>query len=230
MPGRRVPSPTDVPIGKSAHTREVILARALALFRRRGFEKTTMRDVAKAADVALGAAYYYFPSKEALVLAYYTTTQAEHTELARRAMTGMTDLRARLGAVVHTKLDVLARDRKLLGVLFKSVGDPTDPLSIFGEASKQVRDDSIAIFDDALEGSGLDASTRALTARAIWSLHMGLLLYFLHDKSPKQTKTRELADGALDVAAPLIRAAPMMTDLLTPIAAVLGRAGLLTVT
>ena len=34
-----------------------------------------MRDIAKAAGLSLGAAYYYFPSKEALVFAYYEQNQ-----------------------------------------------------------------------------------------------------------------------------------------------------------
>ncbi|PYT48006.1 MAG: TetR family transcriptional regulator, partial [Acidobacteria bacterium] len=44
-------------------TRELILQTALRLFRGCGFEITTMRDIARAAEVATGAAYYYFPSK-----------------------------------------------------------------------------------------------------------------------------------------------------------------------
>src|SRR5262245_57701400 len=63
---------------KSEKTREKILDTALTLFRKQGFDGTTMRDVAKQAGVALGAAYYYFPSKEALVMAYYERIQDDH--------------------------------------------------------------------------------------------------------------------------------------------------------
>jgi AcrR family transcriptional regulator len=212
---------------KSERTREAILASALGLFRRRGFDRTTMRDVAEAAGVALGAAYYYFPSKEALVLAYYAKTQDEHSRRARAATAAASDLRGRVGAVVHTKLDVLARDRKLLGAIFKSVGDPEDPLSVFGEASKDVRDESMRLFDEALEGAQLDEPTRVLAARAMWALHMGVLLYFLHDPSPRQTQTRELADGALDLAVQVVAAAPMMGEMLAPAFQILARAGLI---
>jgi AcrR family transcriptional regulator len=37
------------------------------LFREQGFEQTTMRDVAARVGVSLGAAYYYFASKDAIV-------------------------------------------------------------------------------------------------------------------------------------------------------------------
>ena len=54
---------------KGEETRDRIYNAALTLFRQRGFDATTMRDVAGAADMSLGAAYHYFPSKDALVLA-----------------------------------------------------------------------------------------------------------------------------------------------------------------
>jgi AcrR family transcriptional regulator len=65
------------------NTRELILRTALELFRRYGFEVTTMRDIACAAKVATGAAYYYFPSKEAIVSAYYDQVQGTHAEKVR---------------------------------------------------------------------------------------------------------------------------------------------------
>ena len=43
---------------KAEETRDRILDAALRLFRERGFAETTMRDVAAAAGVATGAAYY----------------------------------------------------------------------------------------------------------------------------------------------------------------------------
>jgi len=225
---RRAQAARGVPLtAKSEKTKETILTSALALFRRRGFEKTTMRDVARAADVDLGAAYYYFPSKESLVVAYYHRTQEEHSRRAREAMAQAEDLRGKIGAVFKTKLEVLQKDRKVLGAIFKSVADPEDPMSLFGSAAKEVRDESIRLFDEALDGADLDPPTRALAARAFWSLHMGVLLYFLHDRSPRQEKTRELTDGALDLAVPLLAAAPMLSGVLAPLAGVLARAGLL---
>ena len=60
---------------RAEETRRRIYDVALELFREKGFEQTTMRDIAAKADVALGAAYYYFASKEAIVLAFYNEMQ-----------------------------------------------------------------------------------------------------------------------------------------------------------
>ena len=57
--------------GKAEETRARILNAALDLFRSQGFDRTTMREIATEAAVSLGSAYYYFDSKEALVMAFY---------------------------------------------------------------------------------------------------------------------------------------------------------------
>src|ERR1700728_326563 len=48
-----------------------ILDVALDLFRHKGFEQTTMREIAAEAGVSLGSAYYYYESKDDLVMAFY---------------------------------------------------------------------------------------------------------------------------------------------------------------
>ncbi len=48
-------------------TREKILAEAGTLFSARGFEATSMQEVAKAADIGVGTLYGYFASKEVML-------------------------------------------------------------------------------------------------------------------------------------------------------------------
>src|SRR5437867_13381861 len=88
-------------------TKELILSTALELFRKSGFDTATMRDIASSADVALGAAYYYFPSKEAIVSAYYDQVQRIHAEMTRDEGKGKSGLRERLGVVVPFELEIL---------------------------------------------------------------------------------------------------------------------------
>src|ERR1700722_16858166 len=47
--------------------RERLLAAAADLLYRQGVEKTTLADIAQAADVPLGNIYYYFKTKDAIV-------------------------------------------------------------------------------------------------------------------------------------------------------------------
>ncbi|MGH9067741.1 MAG: TetR/AcrR family transcriptional regulator [Acidimicrobiales bacterium] len=53
---------------KKAQTHRLIAATAARLFAGRGYEKVTVADVARAADVSVQTVYNYFPTKEHLVL------------------------------------------------------------------------------------------------------------------------------------------------------------------
>lgn len=189
---------------KSEATRSRILDAALGLFRKRGFEATTMREVAAAAGMALGAAYYYFPSKEALVVAYYDQVQEEHERLTRTMLAGTRDLRSRVRAAFRAKLDVIGKDRALLGALFRRVGDPKDPLGVFGPGTKQQREQSIATFAAAIGDEPLPADLRPVAPTLLWFIHLGLIFYMLFDDSPGQRRTHKLAEAAADMFAGLL--------------------------
>src|ERR1700746_3485630 len=81
---------TEEKVSRGEVAREQILDTAIRLFRENGFDETTMRGVAAEAGVALGLTYHYFPSKEAMVMAYYERVQQEHRAMASERMTKMT--------------------------------------------------------------------------------------------------------------------------------------------
>jgi AcrR family transcriptional regulator len=182
----------------SEHTRRHILETALTLFRERGFEATTIRDIAAAAGLSLGAAYYYFKSKEAIVGAYYDYVQEEHLARSREAFAGGGGLRDRLRAALHTKIDIMQDDRRLLRALFRYGGDPDHPLSWFGPATREQRQLSVNVFEEALAEERLPEDVRDAAPTLLWTLHMGILLFFLYDDSPRQRRTRTLIDASVD--------------------------------
>ena len=58
-----MPKLSDAAIGKR---KETIEDAARELFIRQGFHATSMRDIAKGAEVSLGNLYNYYPTKEAI--------------------------------------------------------------------------------------------------------------------------------------------------------------------
>ena len=67
---------------QGAAARERLYATAIGLIARRGYEATTMRDIAGEAGVSVGLLYRYFPSKQAVIIALYDELS---TDYARRA-------------------------------------------------------------------------------------------------------------------------------------------------
>ncbi len=66
---------------KIQRSRERIIAEAMALFARKGYEQTTMEIIAEAADVSPRTLYRYFPSKDLIVLAGFTANTARFSEV-----------------------------------------------------------------------------------------------------------------------------------------------------
>lgn len=190
---------------RSLATREAILSTALSLFRQNGLDNTTIREISKEADVALGAAYYYFAGKEAILQAYYDQVQEQHHNRVQEALSGKDlPLEDRLKMAFHAKLDILQNDRKILGALFRYVGEPGHALSVLGPATQRNRDQSIAVFTLALGDEKLPDDIRAAFPTLLWAAHMGILLYFIYDQSPAQERTRKLVDGALGLVTLLL--------------------------
>ena len=204
-------------------TRKHLLERALSLFQNNGVGATTMRDIAKAAGMSLGAAYYYFSSKEALVFAYYEDNQADLEQLAASA-TG--PIREQLGTIFHGKLETIRPQRKMLAAIVQRLVDPSDPVGAFSAQTRAVRDRAMGVIDRILAGGGLPPEVMPLATRALWLLQMAMMLVYVNDDSPNQARTHGLVDDALDMIVPLLPllATPMGKALAERVTAALHRA------
>lgn len=56
------------PILKKNKTREVLLDKAAQLFSRQGYQSTSLKEIAAAANMKAGSLYYHFSSKESLMI------------------------------------------------------------------------------------------------------------------------------------------------------------------
>lgn len=200
---------------KGEQTRRHIFNCALKLFRERGFDGTTMLDIANEAAVVKSAAYYYFTSKEAIIQHYYETMQAEQERICNEAFAESSDLKKRVTTAMFSKLDLASDDRALLGVVFRYTGEPRHPLSCLGKATEPIRRRSIRVFEQAIAAEKMPKEIRQLLPLALWSLQMGLLVMFFYDESPGQQRTRKLAESALGLTLKLLALAKL--PLLKPI-------------
>ena len=206
--------PLPVATAKAEETRERILDAALKLFRERGFDETTMRDIAAAAGVATGAAYYYFRSKEELVMAFYVRTADEARDIIPAQLGHSRDLGKRIRLIIDTKLEQFAQHRRLMVALVRIGIDPQHPLSPFGAETQAMRDESIEFFRLAI-ADAKPAVPKDLVAdlpRLLWLYMMGVVLFWIFDESRGQRRTKALLDGTIDLMMRLLQISslPMM--------------------
>ena len=185
---------------KSEATRKRILAAALRVFRERGFDAATMREIAAAAGMSLGAAYYYFDSKDALVMAFYRQSQQEMAPALDRILNESRTLEQRLRGLIGHKLEYFAPNRALMGALSTHI-DPQHPLSPFSAATAPIRERDIAFFARVIADSKLRLPPSILPylPRLLWLYQMGLVLFWVYDRSPKQQRCALLFDKTLSI-------------------------------
>jgi AcrR family transcriptional regulator len=192
---------------KSDETRSRILEAALELFRERGFEATTMRDIARASEIALGATYYHFASKEAIVLAFYELAKEEMSEPLDKAAKDAKNLQQGLRAVLDIKFAYFAPNRKFLGALFPHAADPQDPLSPFSEENHPIRLADQQCFQQLLASTktAVPADLAPLLPDVLWLYQMALILIWICDRSAGQRRTQSILAKSLPVVVKFIQ-------------------------
>ena len=202
---------------RAEDTRRKIYEAAMELFREKGFEETTMRDIAGKAGVALGGAYYYYSSKDAIVLAFYREMQEASTPLVGGALTDKKKLKERIRAVLDQRLKLLAPNRKFCAALFRHAPDGADPLSPFSEESRLIRDAAIEQMRVAIEGGDvkIPSDLKPRLPYLLWLYQMALIMFWLYDHSPDQQRTQRLMEKSLSLLVNLLRisALPLMKPL-----------------
>ena len=188
-PRKRGRPPGQTPQGAAARDR--LYATAMRLIAARGYDATTLRDIAKDARVSVGLLYRYFPGKQAVVIALYDELS---TAYARRAETMPPGRwRDRFIFALNTSLRVLEPHQMALRALTPVlVGDPEEGIFAASTAFSRLRVQRV--FEAAVTGA-TDAPVRPLAealGRLLYLVHLAVLLWWLLDKSAHQRATAKL--------------------------------------
>ncbi|MFI6085902.1 TetR family transcriptional regulator [Streptomyces sp. NPDC051217] len=196
----------DIKASRSEQTRTLILETALRLFEEKGYDRTTMRSIAGEAGVSVGNAYYYFSSKEHLVQGFYDRIAAEHAAAVRPVLADETDLAVRLTGVLLTWLDIAEPYHRFAAQFFKNAADPDSPLSPFSPDSAPAREAAVAIHERVLAGSSarIDPQLAEQLPHLLWLMQMGLVLYWVYDRTEDAGRSRRLVVRATPVVARVI--------------------------
>ena len=177
---------------------------AIELVGQRGWQETTLREIAREAGVSVGLLYKYFPSKQAVLLALYDELSADF-ENGTTLPPGR--WRNRFSVALKSSLGVLEPYRRTLAALLPVlVGSSSDSLFAPETAFSRIRVQRV--FAQAiLGGSDAPNGQRALAlGRLGYLLHLAVLMWWLLDRSPSQRATQTLV-GLIDRTLPLVATA-----------------------
>lgn len=192
-------------------TRARILEVAQKLFAHRGFEATTTRDIARAAQIATGTLFNYFPTKESIVEllvsdasvqvaeAYATAHKESTAELRSDDAIAPTaepqTLEEALFAHVALTLRKLKPYRKYLPVVLET---SLSPLKIGHDNSTlSLRASHLETVSEIVCRHAKPESLSTVAMQLYWALFMGVLTFWSNDRSPRQEDTLALVDQSL---------------------------------
>lgn len=159
-----------------ASARGRLLRQAAHLFRDKGYERTTVRDLAAAVGIQSGSIFHHFQSKEAILRAVMVETILYNTGRMEAALAGAADPMNQLRALIRCELESINGDTgEAMAVLvyeWRSLA-PESQAEIL-----KLRDDYEALWLrtlDALHGAGLIHADpfvlrRLLTGALSWTV------------------------------------------------------------
>lgn len=162
---------------RALRSRLRILEAATSLFATRGFDATSVRDVADEAELSVGLVCRYFPTREHLALAIFERLADELARIAVELPKGT--VAERFALLMDARLEQCEAHRRTLTALMGKALDPQSPLYALGPATEGTRakvHGAFAVLVACSEDPPFNDDDRARLAQLLYSAHLGLVL------------------------------------------------------
>ncbi|HEX6738501.1 MAG TPA: TetR/AcrR family transcriptional regulator [Vicinamibacteria bacterium] len=166
---------------------------AARLFRKKGFEATTVREIARAAKVLPGSLHYRYPSKAGLLLALMERGMKADLDTLRAAIDGVDDPAERVRLALRARVRFLVSRDSAGVVLFdwRSLRGPARAAMI------RLRDEYEAFWEELLRAAARSGRLRpGLDLKLLRFLIFGAVNWIALWYSPDKERTpEEIADA-----------------------------------
>ncbi|HTI72104.1 MAG TPA: TetR/AcrR family transcriptional regulator [Candidatus Limnocylindria bacterium] len=194
---------------KKELTKDRILAAALELFREKGLEGTTTKEISQRAGIAEGTLFNYFRTKEDLALFFFQKETDDliawyqgNTHLAKAS------LPEKLFAIMHRQLEYLAPSEDFIGAVFFRSLQPHSKLNPLSLESQQLRLRYLMFIRGILaeaEEKGEIPPLGDLGSYGVGLFYLGVVAHWLNDTSEGKQKTLAVLDRVLHGAMRIAR-------------------------
>ena len=177
-------------------TRVRILESAQNLFASKGFNRTTTRDLARAAGIATGTLFNYFPSKEAIVVALVEESLDDAQELVDRRTDSAPSLEEDLFRYAAAGLRQLRPYRGYIQPVLDTTLSPV-VRNRSGDTAESLRVRHLETVQTVTARHRLGEPLSAIALQLYWTLYTGVLAFWAVDESPHQEGTLAVLDQSL---------------------------------
>lgn len=182
---------------RSDNRRQELMAAAAHLFNQRGYDATSMRDIAREAGMLAGSMYYHFPSKDDLIIATYEEGTRLISEAVIDAVEGESDPWKRLDKAARAHMETLFGGNNFSILLCGDISRTAPALRI---RLVEIRDTYDKLFMGLIENLPLpnDVDPTLLRLSLLGSLNWSASWYRPGGQSPEQIGSlfvRLLTDG-----------------------------------
>ncbi|TQV89325.1 TetR/AcrR family transcriptional regulator [Aliikangiella coralliicola] len=193
---------------KQDEVRRSIILTAVELFGEKGFESTTMKQIARKVGIGDATIYKYFSSKDKLIFGYFGL-KAEDTiqEFLKEEDLDDYDLQEKLQLLIDIYLGNLLPDREFVNDSLKMIMQ--SPSILFKDVTP-IREEFSGVIHDLLieaENSGEIAKSAftGVTAKLANEFMLAVLLYWIKDDSDEFANTTQLVDMSLSLGVEILK-------------------------
>ncbi|WP_291635809.1 TetR/AcrR family transcriptional regulator [Clostridium sp.] len=104
---------------KKEITRDNIINCAIDFFRAKGFQETSMEEIAEKSDVSKGTLYNYFKDKESILVGYFQSLIVNHGEEVSESFSENKDIQSQLNNLLDFINQIFRNDIELAAIYFR---------------------------------------------------------------------------------------------------------------
>jgi AcrR family transcriptional regulator len=196
-------------IQNKERTKKAILKAALALFKKQGFHKATTKQISQRAKIAEGTLFNYFKSKEDLAL-YFFEKEIEHIVDTFKKDQSLQEgsLEEQLFSIVYRQLEYIAPYEDFISAAIVQGFNPQSRLNPFSLDSQRITLDYMNFIRQVLakaEERGEIPALGDIGPYLVWFFYIGVVLYWLNDRSEDKEKTLSFIDRGITLGVSLLR-------------------------
>ncbi len=188
-------------------TRIRLLEAAVDVISEKGFEKASMREISRRADVADATIYNYFSTKEKLLYGYCEHVQQQvMDELMSIEDFHEYSLRDQLHQMTETKLTKWLPAREFLTEVFSyTFASPATGNELLSETKNLSKRMFTDLLDASIEAGEIpEQPYQDLLPRLFWDYETAILAYWLKDTSDEFANTTKLLDQSSEIVGQLL--------------------------